>query len=148
MCKRLTFCACLWVDIFAFCSKEIKHCMKALHGHQLDICRFSEMYRCGLPQWGIAASLWRAVYSFGKRQAYLWIPTEPLWLTTQLDVIQSQYWGLCLVTRDGQLDPLYIYIVASSLVLHGIPECSNKCVFHFCAFFCELFLLLANPVQF
>lgn len=105
----MTFCACLWVDIFAFCSKEIKHCMKALHGHQLDICRFSEMYRCGLPQWGIAASLWRAVYSFGKRQAYLWIPTEPLWLTTQLDAIQSQYWGLCLVTRDGQLDPLYIY---------------------------------------
>lgn len=38
----------------------------------------------------------------GISLGYLGISMGPLWLRTQMDVTQFQYWKLFLVTRDGQ----------------------------------------------
>jgi hypothetical protein len=59
---------------------------------------FNELCEHCLQQWGC---------QFVKINLVLWqqrglrIFMGPFWLTTQLDVTQSQYWKLYLVTRDN-----------------------------------------------
>ena len=78
-------------------------CMKVVCRHQLHFSTFIEFCMCCLQQWGLAVSLWRATHPIGSSLGCLEISTGSLWPATQLDVTQSWYWKLHLMTRDGQL---------------------------------------------
>lgn len=86
---------------------------------------FSEMCQCCLQHWDPEVSLWRATDCLSNSLVCLGSPTGPLWSTNKLDVPQSQYWKIHLVTRDGQLElspPLfqdlsfYCYPVSNKLI--------------------------------
>lgn len=62
-----------------------------------------------MQQWGLAVNVCRETYSLGNSLGGLDIPFGPFGPTTQLYVIQSLYWQLCLV-MDVQLVP-YLPII-------------------------------------
>ena len=57
----------------------------------------------------LAVSWWRAIQSLGNSLS-LRISMGPFPPKIQLDITQSWYWQLHLVTRDGQLDSISLFI--------------------------------------
>lgn len=99
--------------------KMLEHRVKALCRHQLDSYMFNKSCGCCFQQWDLAVSLCRATYSLDNNLGCMGILVESLMDNNQLDVTQSHFWKLLLVTRDGQLGlRLSHYLVISIGHLH------------------------------